>query len=403
MPPKASPPIASLEIGTHKIRVLVGEYRVGGQLVVTGLGQSSSRGVRKSEITDFDSALTAVKDAVRQAEEMARVGIHQVHLASSGGHIKSMINTASTRVQGQGQVVTLDDVDDVQNNARAVVLPENRELLHSICQHYYLDKRPVANPEGMTAAVLELDMLILHGVSSRVRDVARVAREAHVEVEDSVFAGLAAALAVLTAEQKESGALVIDLGAGTTNYVVYARKAIAHAAVLAVGGDHVNNDLVIGLKVPSAQAERIKIQHGAALVDLSRRTQMVSVQAESGFEAKQVRVNDIQTIISTRVEEMFEFIRRDVEKQGLRNHLGAGVILTGGGAHMPDVVRLAERVFALPAAVGMPRGFAGLASITEDPDFATGIGLLKYAQRSVEKFINRRGFGDRIRDMFGRG
>ncbi|MFO1490682.1 MAG: cell division protein FtsA [Kiritimatiellia bacterium] len=403
MPPKTSPPVAALEIGTSKIRVLVGEYRAGGQLFVTGLGQCLSRGVRKSEIVDFESALACVKDAVRQAEEMSRVGIHEVHLASSGGHLKSMVNRGVAPVRGPGQVVTLDDVEDVQNNARAVVLPEDRELLHSICQRFYLDDRPVANPEGMSAARLSLDMLILHGVSSRIRDVARVAREAHVEVEDSVFSGLAAGLAVLTAEQKDSGVLVIDLGAGTTSYVVYAGKAISHAAVLAVGGDHVTNDLMLGLKLPSAQAERIKLQNGAALVDLSRRSQMVSVQAESGFEAKQVRVTDIQTIISTRIEELFELVRRDLEKKGLRNHLGAGVILTGGGAHMPDIVRLAERVFSLPAAVGVPRGFGGLTSITEDPDFATGIGLLKYAQRSVEKFINRRGLGDRLRDMFGRG
>jgi cell division protein FtsA len=401
------PPIASLEVGTSHVRVLVGECQPDGSLSVIGGGVVPAQGVRKAEIVDFDAALASVKTAIRQAEKTADVSIHQIHLVVTGGHIRSLVNRGTAPTLSADRVVGPAEIEDVLNNARAVNLPHDREVLHSICQSFTVDDQAgVLSPEGMEAHRLAADVLIIHGIRNRLRNAVRMAEEAGVEVVDSVFSGLCSALAVLTVEQKESGALVIDLGAGTTEFVAYAKKSIAHAGVLAVGGDHSTNDLAIGLSLSAPLAEKVKCKDGSTLVDLGRRSQILNLPAEAGFTARQIRQHDINVILNARQDELFRLIKAEIDSRRLQHLMGAGVVLTGGGTQLHGVRELAEQIFDLPCTIAAASGVSGMTELAERPDCAAPIGLLRYVQRNFMREpepVKSGRVGRWIREVFGKG
>ncbi|MGA0368212.1 MAG: cell division protein FtsA, partial [Kiritimatiellia bacterium] len=254
-------PIAVLEIGTSEVRVVVAEPREDGLLMITGVGRYPSSGVRKSELVDFENAKICVKNALLEAEQNAQVAIQEIFMVFSGDHIRQMINRGTVNVLSPDQVITIEEREEVVEAARAVTLPHDHEILHSIPRKYYIgdETRGVLNPDGMEGSRLSLEMLILYCQSNRLRNLYRLAEEAALEVTEMAFAGLCCGLSVLTPQQKEVGAILIDLGAGTSDYVVYADNEISLAGSLAVGGDHVTNDLAIGLNLSTTQAERLKV------------------------------------------------------------------------------------------------------------------------------------------------
>jgi cell division protein FtsA len=397
----SSTPIASLEIGTHMVRVLVGEYRLDNQLHVTGLGEVQSSGVRKGEIVDLDNALACLKIAIKQAEEMTHKDIFSANVVFSGGHIQSVTNRGQVLVVNDDNIISRAEIDDVMNNARAINLSMNRHILHSICQHFYVDDQAgVINPEGMEGTRLSLDMLLLHGIHNRIRNTIRVVEEAQLDVEDAAFGGLCAGLAVLTTAQKEGGAIVIDIGGGTTDYVVYANKAITHAGSIAVGGDHITNDLALGLKIPTARAETLKVKEGSAKALHGHRSQMIDIPAESGYEGKQVCLHDLNTIIQYRVEELFELVKARIDRSVLKHKLSAGVILTGGGALMHEISSVAEQAFDLPCSLGKPHNVSGITQVVEGPEYAAGLGMLRYGLRNQEKEAGQTTVGGWIKRIF---
>lgn len=377
------PPIVALEVGTTRVRAVIGESRDDGHLMITGLGEGPSRGVRKGEIVDFDNAMACVRAALQAAEENTRVIINAVHLLVSGGHIRSLVNRGSVPIMNSSREITSADIDHVMQTARAVNLPADRQVLHTVCQYFHVDdQEKVIDPEGMEGSKLGLDMLIIHGVLNRLRNIVKVARSVQVEVEDVAFSGLCSALAVLTGEDKEAGAVVIDLGGGTTDYVVYAHSAIAAAGAFGVGGDHVTHDIAKGLRLPTAEAERLKQESGSAVVEMASRSQKIVVPVEAGTE-RAIRLSDLHTIIHLRMEETLQLVKTQLVDQNLLHALGAGVVLTGGGAHLKHVVRLAEKVFGLPCRIGVPKGLAGLATVTEGPEYAACVGMVRYAFKST--------------------
>jgi len=388
--------LAALEIGSHKVRTVVGEPRPDNQAHIMGYGECPSRGVRKGEIVDFDNALSCVRSSLLQAEEASNVTIYQVHLVFSGGHIKSMTNRGTVPVTDPDRIVTQEAVDNAMNNARAVNLPVEREVIHTIGQTFFLDdQQPLLRPIGMEAGRLSVDMLILHAIRNRMRNTIRVAAEADVNVEDSAFSALASAMAVLTADQKEGGVLLIDLGAGTTDYIAYAGKIIALAGALALGGDHVTNDIALGLNLPTAQAERLKISDASCMPDLARRQPPIRIPPEGGFEGRDISHSDLNLITHARMEETLLLIRDELDQRELRRRLSAGVVLVGGGAQMRDVTRLAERIFEVPATIGVPRGLSGLTEKVSLPECSACVGMLRYAIRNMD----RSGAGSRFTDM----
>ncbi|HBA84218.1 MAG TPA: cell division protein FtsA [Verrucomicrobia bacterium] len=397
------PPIVALEIGTSRIRAIVGEAREDGCIMVTGLGECDSRGVRKGEIVDFDNALACVRTALHMAEESGRVIINEVHLAMSGGHIKSLVNRGSVPILDPDGEITSEDIAHVMETARAVSLPQDREILHTICQRFYVDdQQGVINPEGMEGSKLALDMLILHGVRNRLRNMVRVVRSVQVDVADVAFSGLCSALAVLSPEDKESGVAVIDLGGGTTDYVVYAHNAIAAAGSLAVGGDHITSDIARGLRIPPAEAERIKLDSGSAIVDLTTRAQKIGLTSEMGTPDRSAKLSDLNTIIHLRMEETFSLLKAQWMEDHLLHSIGGGIVLTGGGAFLKNVERLAEKVFGLPCRLGHPRNVSGLAVATEGPEFAAVVGMVRYGFKTAGKEAPSRSLTGWLSKLFGK-
>ena len=260
--------IVGLEIGTSKVSVAVGEVSENKVVNIIGIGQAKSRGVRKGEIIDVALAEEDVRNAIVEAEQVADVEIRSVFLGVTGSHIRGFNNTGVHPVVSADREISTTDIQDVIKNARAINLPTDHSVVHSIRQHFRVDGQDgVQNPEGMLGAKIEVDVHVVSGRYNRLQNPIRLVSGLHLEVENISSSALASSLAVLGTEQKELGTLVIDLGAGVTEYAVYSAGVIKHTGVLAVGGDHVSNDLAYGLKVPLARAEQLKIDHGSALID----------------------------------------------------------------------------------------------------------------------------------------
>src|SRR5580698_266593 len=395
--------IAGLELGTSKICVVVGEQGVDGAVNIIGLGQSRSRGVRKSEISDPAQVEEDLRAAMFEAEQMADVEIRSVYLGVSGGHIRGFNNRGVHPVVSDDREISQDDVEDVVKNAKAINLPAENTVIHAVRQHFFVDGQDgVTNPVGMLGARLEVDMHVIHGHANRLQNAIRLVRATSLEVDDVVFTGIASSLALLTNEQKELGALVIDLGGGTTEYVVYSNGVIRHSGVLAVGGDHVSNDLAYGLKVPLSRAEKLKIEYGAANVSDTAKGQTISLTNELGLELKRVNHEHLQRIMSARLEEVFELIAQDLERAGLAEYLRAGVLLCGGASRVPGIVKLAENVFQMNVIAGHACAISGLTAALDQPEFAAAIGLVKFGSLKNRRREGRSFIPRSLKDVFGK-
>ena len=371
--------IVGLEIGTSKICAIVGEQGDDGALNIVGIGQARSRGIRKGEIADATMAEEDVRNAIVEAEQMADVEIRSVYLGVTGGHIRGFNNRGVHPVVSADREISKDDVSDVVKNAKAINLPQENTIIHAVRQHFLVDGHGgITDPVGMLGARIEVDMHVVHGNTNRLQNAIRLVKGLQLKVDEIVSTGLASSLALLTSEQKELGALVIDIGAGTTNYVVYSDGVIKHTGVLAVGGDHVSNDLGHGLKVPLSRAEKLKIEHGSAFVDPAVAGQTITIVNELGLPLKTVNLEHLQRIMSLRLEEIFQIIVADLESAGLADYLGAGVFLSGGCARVPQIAKLAESVLQLPVSIGQTNSISGLKSALDQPEFVTAIGLAKF-------------------------
>lgn len=396
-------PIVAIEIGTSKVVALVGEMKDDGDghIVITGMGEAASSGVRKGEIIDRENAAACVRSVIAMAEDTGKVAINEVHLAVSGGHIQSLVNRGETPVPGRDGRICNEDIEEAMELAKAVSLPADRDILHTIYQYFTIDGHErVLNPQGMIGSRLAVDMLLVHGIRTFVKNVAQVVESVPVSVCDVAFSGLCSALSVLTPEQKQSGAIVIDLGGGTTDYVAYADDVIAVTGALGVGGDHVTNDIMMAFNIPIARAERIKRESGSAVLDPAVAGHRITIPPEVGFPGKSVSLKSLNTVINARVDETFQLIKRRIGKDILHS-VGAGVMLTGGGARLKGVTALAERVFGLPCFLGLPRNVSGLVTVSGGPEYATASGLVEYGFRKTAGSRKKGGLGGFLKKIFG--
>lgn len=373
--------MVGLEIGTSKICVVVGEGRPDGTIKILGVGQAPSRGVRKGEIVDFETAMKCVHEAVVDAETKSDVMIRSVYVAVSGSHIQSFNNRGSVALPEDRDEIDEQDIEDVKINAREVSIPAQNAFLHSIIQHYHVDGQDgVLNPVGMLGERLEADFHIVHGVRTRIQNTIRCVKELPLEVEDVVFSALASAQVVLTPNQKGLGALVIDIGGGTTDYIVYVDGAVKQSGCLGVGGDHITNDISMGLRIPMTRAEKLKIEEGSAVLGNCLPGETVLLRDDSGFAGKEIERETLNTIINLRLRETFELLKKKLEEEPFINYIGEGIFITGGCSHLKGISHLAEEVFELPARVAHAQTMSGLTSAFENPQFSAAIGLIKYAQ-----------------------
>jgi cell division protein FtsA len=397
----ASPIIVGLELGTSKICAVVGQLNDGGGLNIIGLGQARSRGVRKGEIVNAGTVGEDIRNAIVEAEQTADVEVRSVYLGVTGGHFRGFNNRGFHSVPSVDREIVEEDVQDVIKNAKAINLPAENRVVHVVRQHFSVDgQNGINDPVGMFGARLEVDVHVVHGQFSRLQNPIRAVKALQVDVENIVFTGLASSLAILSNEQKELGALVIDIGGGTTEYVVYSEGIIKYTGALAVGGDHISNDLAYGLKVPLGRAEQLKIEHGAAIVGESIRGKTVQLPNDHGLPEKTINIEHLRRIMSLRIEEIFELIAHELAEAGLTDYLRSGVFLCGGGARIPDIQAAAERAFGMPVSLGKTNSIGGLKSALDQPEFATAIGLAKFGCFEHQKQASHRRPFAGIRNRF---
>jgi cell division protein FtsA len=392
--------IVGLEIGTSKICVVVGEGRADGAIKILGVGQAPSRGVRKGEIVDFETAMKCVHEAVVDAEQKSDVMIRSVYVAVAGSHIQSFNNRGSVVLPEDRDEIDDQDIEDVKISAREVSIPAQNAFLHSIIQHYHVDGQDgVLNPIGMLGEKLEADFHIIHGVRNRIQNTIRCVKELPLDVEDVVFSPLASAQVVVTQHQKNLGALVIDIGGGTTDYILYVDGAVKQSGILAVGGDHITNDISMGLRIPMTRAEKLKIEEGSVTLGNCLPGETIVLKDDSGFAGKEVERETLNTIIHMRLRECLELLKRQLEEESFMNFTGAGIFITGGCSLLNGIDHLAEEIFEMPAHVAHAQTMSGLTSAFENPQFSTAIGLIKYAQ-AVQADRPRRGLGRLFGKLF---
>ena len=385
----AAPLITSLEIGTATVKVMMAELREDGGLMVAGIGESESRGVHKGEIVDFELALGAVRRALEEAEGNARRAIGEsLYLAASGGRAESILHVAGIPVLNEfeeaGGEITADDIEHALEVARKVPLMDERIRLHTLQQDFQVDGRGgIVNPESMLAQDLKVGMLLIHGQRSTVENLKKLLLAVPITCADAAFAGYCSALAVLTPEQKRAGAVVIDLGGGTTDFVVYYGGTVRVAGSIAVGGSHVTEDICSGLNINRRQAEALKKESGSAILNAMVGEQSISVPADGGFSGRVLRSSTLHTIINARMEETFQLIAEQIETKGLSGVLSAGIILTGGGSALEGAVDLAQQVFNAPAQVGKVYDCVGISTKKEGARFAAVIGSIRYAAEQM--------------------
>ena len=391
--------MVGLEIGTSKICVVVGEGRPDGTIKILGVGQAPSRGVRKGEIVDFETAMKCVHEAVVDAETKSDIMIQSVYVAVAGSHIQSFNNRGAVALPEERDEIDEQDIEDVKISAREVSIPAPNAFLHSIIQHYQVDgQNGVLNPVGMLGQKLEADFHIIHGVRTRIQNTIRCVKELPLEVEDVVFSALAAAQVVLTPQQKSLGALVIDIGGGTTDYILYVDGVVKQTGVLGVGGDHITNDISMGLRIPMTRAEKLKIEEGSVTLGNCLPGETVQLKDDSGFAGKEIERETLNTIIHLRLRETFELLKRKLEEEPFINYISEGIFITGGCSHLKGIDHLAEEIFELPARVAHAQTMSGLTSAFENPQFSTAIGLIRYAQ-AVQSDRPR---GGRFGRLFGK-
>lgn len=400
-------PVVGLEIGTSKVVALVGDMQDDHTIAVLGKGECISAGIRKGEIVNMEVAVPCIRRALAEAERMSDVAVHEVVVALSGGHIRGNVYPGVMPVRGEGRTVTEDDVEDVMELARTVPLGDDRDMLHTINQLYTVDDNDgVVNPIGMVGHKLALTVLGLHGSHTHIGTLERAVEKSQVDVRDIVFGGLASALGVLSPEQKRNGVVVVDLGAGATDYIAYGDGVICCGGSLGVGGDHVTNDIVHAFGLPQTRAEQIKREHGMALLSVLDAAAEIHLQPEIGYQGGTLSSRALHTVIHARMEETLQKVKKRLADDDVLARAGSGVVLTGGGAYMRGIEELGRQVFGVACRVGRLGGDArmgGSCAVT-GPEYATSYGLVEYTLRMMLQEGNRDSsfLSNVVRHLFGR-
>jgi cell division protein FtsA len=376
--------IVGLDLGSVKTCALVCKPNAEGKLEVAGLGVAESKGWRKGMIVNLDLTSLAVKKAVEAAEAAAGVSIDSAYVGVAGAHIKG-VNSRGAISLGKTPTATREvereDWQRVIQTAQGITLPEDRQFLEVLPQKFLLDAQDgIRDPVGMVGARLGVNVHLVTASVTASQSVVTAVNHAGVEVLSTVFEPLAAGAACLTADERELGVALVDIGGGTTDLVVYHAGVVRHTAVIPVGGEHFTNDIAVGLRTPIPEAEKMKKAWGER--DLSKPADsLVEVASVGDRPSRVVSYAMLSEIIEPRASELLELIRAEIGRSGCEQQLGSGVVLTGGGAKLGGMAALAEQVLAMPVRIAIPSGLEAMGETLPDPAFATVVGLAIYGYR----------------------
>ena len=330
---------------------------------------------------NIESTVESIKKAVEEAELMAGTEIVSVYCGIAGGHIKGFNSHGVVAVKEKE--VCESDLRRVIDAAKAVAIPLDREVIHIIPQEYIIDEQDgIKEPLGMSGVRLEAKVHIVTGAVSSAQNIIKCANRTGLNVSDIVLQQIASSEAVLSSDEKELGVALIDIGGGTTDIAIFSEGSIVHTAVLALGGNHITNDLAVGLRTPTQEAEQLKIKYGCAMSSMIGKDEMIEVQTVGGRKPRVLSRKLISEIIEPRVEEIFSLVQREIIKSGYEDLLASGVVLTGGSTLLNGMSELAEMIFDLPIKRGVPKGFGGLLDVVNSPMYSTGVGLVLYGSRN---------------------
>jgi cell division protein FtsA len=375
--------VVGLDVGTSKVAATVGEMLDDGSLDIVGIGIAESHGIRRGVVVNLEAAVESIKKAVEEAELTAGVEIDSVHLAVAGPHIKGFNSRGVIAVAGKSREITRDDVRRAIEAAKAVSLPNGREILHVLPQDFVVDEQDgIGAPVGMTGARLEVNVHIVTTSSTAIQNIVSCVNRSGVRVVESVIEQLAAAESVLTDDEKQLGVALVDIGGGTTDIAIFERGSLWHTAVIGVGGDHFTNDIAVGLRMPIPDADKLKRKCGCALSAMVEEDETMDVASVGGRRPRVMPRRIVSEILQPRAEEIFHLVWDEIRRAGYEKSLNSGIVLTGGGAILEGMPEIAEQIFDLPIRRGSPAGVGGLADHVNSPAFATAVGLTLYAQRN---------------------
>jgi cell division protein FtsA len=376
---KAGDILVGLDIGTTKICAIVGEVTDEG-IDIIGIGTHPSKGLRKGVVVNIDATVGSIKRAIEEAEHMAGCEINTVYTGIAGGHIKAFPSHGVVAIKEKE--VRQTDVDRVIDQAKAVAIPMDREVFHVLPQEFVVDDQDgVREPVGMSGVRLEAKALVVTGAVSSAQNIVKCAQRTGLNVSDIVLQPLASSLAVLSDDEKELGVCLVDVGGGTTDIAVYSNGAIVHTAVLALGGNHLTNDVAVGLRTPTHEAERIKKTYGCAMASMVDKADTIEVPSVGGAAPRVLSRQILAEILEPRVEEIFMLVQHELQKSGMEELMASGTVITGGSTLLAGMPEMAEEVLGMPVRRGLPRAIGGLVDVVKSPQYATAVGLVVYGAR----------------------
>ena len=379
--------IAALDIGSAKTTVViaeaVGDMRRQTSIKVLGVGQTRTTGLRRGIVSDIEETTRSIRKAMEDAERMAGVRIESIYTGIAGEHVRAM--TSSGVVAVNGDEITRSDVNRANEVARAQHIPGDRELLHAIPQEYTVDKNQgIRDPIGMIGTRLETEMYLVTIGSSPAMNLRKSVEKAGYQVKELVLEPIASALAVLTEDVKELGVALVEMGAGSTDIAIFHEGKIRHIATIAFGGSNVTSDIVHGIGVTQADAERLKERYGCAYEPMVDPNDVVDLPSTVAQGERQVPREVLAHIIHQRIDEIYSLVQAEIQRAGYANRLSGGIVVTGGAAAMEGVGELATDVFGSAVRIGIPtENIAGLSDSVEAPRFSTVVGLALYGANRV--------------------
>lgn len=371
-----------VDIGTTEVRTVVGT-KIDDQETpsIIGSGVAPNRGMRRGVVVNIDEVAASIVRSVEQAERISGQRVQRATVGINGSHILSLSSRGVVAIGGAEHEIDVEDLARAEEAAMVVQLPANRDILQIFPRNYHLDgQENIKDPLGMSGIRLEIDALMVTGSVPSIKALDRACERADIHILNKIVCGLAASEAVLQPIQRESGAVVVDIGAATTNMAVFEEDDIQHVAVLPVGSVHITNDLAIGLRTDLAIADKVKLSHAKIEIGSYRKNRR-TIRLEHNEQAYAFDSSEVEAIVTARLEELFEVVNKELKKISKDGRLPGGVVLTGGGALLPGIDELAKKCLGLPAHIGIPYNFAGVIDVVSSPRYATAVGLMMLGMR----------------------
>lgn len=382
--------IVGLDMGTSKVKAVVGELLEDGGISIVGVGTQASKGMDKGGVNDLDLVARSVQGAMNEMELMADCRVASVFMSISGRHVQCQ--NESGMVPINNQEVTQEDVDNVVHAARSVPIAAERRLLHVLPQEFTIDvQEGIKNPIGMSGVRMEAQAHIITCADDMAKNLVKCVERSELNADQIIFSALASSYSVLTEDEKELGVCVVDIGGGTMDLVIYTDGAIRHTAVIPVAGNQITSDIAKIFRTPISHAEEIKINYACALKDMVSMEENIEVPSVGGRPSRAMSRHTLAEVIEPRYQELFELIHEEIRGSGFEEQIAAGIVLTGGTAKMEGAVEFAEELFQMPVRVGEPLAVKGLSEYVEDASFATAVGLLQYGKETLQTRENGKG------------